>query len=232
MMVYLLAGLLLFVVVVGLARWAAYAQTADVVQLLYRLAGVVLTLFAAFLLLRRQWVLAMPVAVMAWGMLMRKPSGAGADRATGRGSTVRTAALEMTLDHDTGIIIGQVLAGHFEGRDLDGLSEAELISLYDEIRMDRESRDLLEAYLDGRRADWRDAFETDTHDGEGSTADSGPMTEEEAYQILGLSADASAAEVAAAHRRLMKRVHPDQGGSTFLAAKINAAKAVLMRKHG
>ena len=191
-MIYLLAGLLLFFVVVLLARWAAYAQASDVVQLLYRLAGVALTLFAAFLMLRRQWVLAMPVAVMAWGMFFRKPSSAGADRATGRGSTVRTAALEMTLDHDTGIIIGRVLAGHFEGRELDGLSEAELISLYDEIRMDRESRDLLEAYLDGRRADWRDAFETDPNDGEGSPADSGPMTEEEAYQILGLSADAGA----------------------------------------
>ena len=231
-MTYLLAGLLLFAGLGLLAKWVAFARPADVAQLGYRIVGLALGLFALFLFFRRQWILAMPVAVMAWGMYRRKPAGAGADVAGGRGSTVRTAALEMTLDHDTGIIIGQVLVGRFEGRELDGLSEAELISLWEEIASDRESRDLLEAYLDGRRSDWREAFETDTTAGERRAPDSGPMTEEEAYQVLGLSAGASETEITAAHRRLMKRVHPDQGGSTFLAAKINAAKAILLRKHG
>ena len=188
--------------------------------------------FPLFLFYRRQWFLAMPVAVMAWGLLRRKPSGAGADRAGGRGSTVRTAALEMTLDHDTGIIIGRVLAGSFEGQELDSLTEADLLSLWEEIRGDRESRALFEAYLDGRSPDWREAFEADTTAGEGGAPDPGPMAEEEAYEVLGLSAGASETEIVAAHRRLMKRVHPDHGGSTFLAAKINAAKAVLLRKHG
>ena len=231
-MTYLLAGFLLFSGLYMLARWAVNARPADVAQVGYRLVGVVLVLFAAFLMIRGQWFIAMPVAAMAWAMFGRKPAGAGADRAGGRGSTVRSAALEMTLDHDTGIIIGHVLAGSFEGQDLDGLTEADLVSLWEEIRNDRESRDLLEAYLDGRRADWREAFDTDTTSGEGRASDSGPMTQEEAYEVLGLSAGASDAEIIAAHRSLMKRVHPDQGGSTFLATKINAAKAVLLRKHG
>ncbi len=231
-MTYLLAGFLLFTGFYMLARWAAHARPSDVAQLGYRLVGGALGLFAVFLMFRRQWFIAMPVAAMAWAMFGRKPAGAGADRAGGRGSTVRTAALEMTLDHDTGIIIGRVLAGTYEGQELDSLSEAELVSLWDEIRSDKESRDLLEAYLDGRRADWREAFDTDTTAGEGRASDSGPMTQEEAYEVLGLSAGASNAEIVAAHRRLMKRVHPDQGGSTFLATKINAAKAVLLRKHG
>ncbi|WP_319529020.1 DnaJ domain-containing protein [uncultured Cohaesibacter sp.] len=231
-MIYLLAGLLIFVAVILLARWAAYANPGDVLLLGYRIVGGLLGLFAAFLLFRGQWMLGIAVGFMAWGLFQRKPSSAGADRTSGRGSTVRTAALEMTLDHDTGIIIGRVLAGSFEGRELDGLSETELHSLWQEIGSDRESRDLLEAYLDGRSANWRDAFDADPATGEAGTADSGPMTKEEAYEILGLPAGAGEAEVVAAHRRLMKRVHPDQGGSTFLAAKINAAKAVLLRKHG
>ncbi|WP_096176555.1 DnaJ domain-containing protein [Cohaesibacter sp. ES.047] len=231
-MIYLVGGLLLFVSLVLLGRWAAYANTADIVKIGYRIAAGITGLFSLLLMVRGQWMLAVPVALVAWGMFRRKPSSAGADRSSGRGSTVRTAALEMTLDHDTGIIIGRVLAGHYEGRDLDSLSEAELHSLWQEIGSDRESRDLLEAYLDGRSANWRDAFDADPATGEAGTADSGPMTKEEAYEILGLSAGADEAEIVAAHRRLMKRVHPDQGGSTFLATKINAAKAVLLRKHG
>lgn len=231
-MTYLLAGIFLFGSLYLFGRWAAFASTGDVTRVIYRVTGIALGFFAAFLMFRNSWVLALPVAGMAWAMFRRQPASAGAERAEGRGSTVRTAALEMTLDHDTGIIIGRVLAGSFEGRDLDGLKEAELVSLWQEIGTDRESRDLLEAYLDSRRPGWRDEFEADMASGEGGTADTGPMTKEEAYEVLGLAPDASEAEIVAAHRRLMLRVHPDQGGSTFLAAKINIAKAVLLRKHG
>ncbi len=57
------------------------------------------------------------------------------------------------------------------------------------------------------------------------------MTDEEAYQILGLQPGADADAVKVAHRTLMKRMHPDQGGSTWLAAKINQAKDVLLKDH-
>jgi hypothetical protein len=153
-------------------------------------------------------------------------------KSPGRRSTVRTAALEMELDHDTGALEGMVLAGRHESKDLDKMTLADLEELYGELQSDAESRQLLETYLDGRFPVWRENAKADGGNRQGVAPSSGAMTKQEAYKVLGLEAGATAADIRKAHRRLMQRLHPDLGGTSFLAARINEAKDVLLSNHG
>jgi hypothetical protein len=153
-------------------------------------------------------------------------------RTPGRRSTVRTAALEMELDHDTGALDGVVLAGTYESKALGSMALPDLEELYRELSGDAESRQLLETYLDGRFPAWRENAKADGGDRHGVAPGSGAMTKQEAYKILGLEAGATAADIRKAHRRLMQRLHPDLGGTSFLAARINEAKDVLLSNHG
>jgi len=190
---------------------------------------------AAFLAARGQLGLAVPLGLAGLSLLGWLPFGpAGifqrAQKSPGQISRVRSAFVEMELDHDTGAMRGRILAGPHEGVMLDALDVPTLIAFLPTI--DEESRALLMAYLDRREPGWRDHVQGDAAAGAGrSSWSTGKMTEEEAYQILGLHPGASAEEIGRAHRALMKKLHPDQGGSTYLAARVNEAKDVLLRRH-
>src|SRR5271168_1825931 len=151
-------------------------------------------------------------------------------------STVATPFLRMTLDHDTGRMEGTVLLGRFAGMRLEELGPADLLALLRECRAeDEEGARLLEAYLDRVHPEWRDelAGERAGSSGGGAGARStsgGDMSVEEAYAILGLSAGADAEAIKEAHRRLMVKLHPDHGGSDYLATQINRARDVLLRR--
>ncbi len=144
----------------------------------------------------------------------------------GSTSRVETGWLRMTVDHDTGTMAGEVLRGAFAGRAVESLGRAELLSLLGELRgADRESARLLEAYLDRMHGGWR---EHDGQAGAGGAAADTPLTRDQALKILGLEPDATPEAIVSAHRRLIQKLHPDRGGSSYLAAQINRAKDVLL----
>ena len=139
--------------------------------------------------------------------------------------------LAHDLDHDTGSMTGTVLRGRFSGMRVEELGSADLVALLRECRAeDEEGARLLEAYLDRVHPDWRDELAGERAGGSGSGArsTSGDMTVEEAYAILGLAPGADAEAIKEAHRRLMVKLHPDHGGSDYLATKINRARDVLL----
>ena len=147
-----------------------------------------------------------------------------------------TAFLRMTLDHDTGTMEGTILRGRFAGMRLEELGPADLLALLRECRAeDEEGARLLEAYLDRAHPEWRDELAGERagrRDGGGGSARpaSGDMSVEEAYAILGLAPGADAEAIKEAHRRLMVKLHPDHGGSDYLATKINRARDVLLHR--
>ena len=190
-----------------------------------------LVVIGLYLVLTGRFAFLLPLALFLLPVLRRlRRRGFGAyGRApsAGQSSEVTTDFIEMTLDHDTGAVNGRVLQGRFEGRKLEELSLDELLALHEECRhADAEAATLLETYLDRIHPDaWREQAEAA---GGGTAARGAPMTRDEAYEILGLDPEASETEIREAHHRLILKNHPDKGGSTYLATKINQAKELLL----
>lgn len=158
----------------------------------------------------------------------RTTAGSHTAGAAERTSRIETAFLRMTLDHSTGELAGTVLQGRLRGNYLADLDLDALLELLAECRVsDEESAMLLESYLDRRFADaWREGT-AHTEGSRQTSTGSGTMSVEEARNILGVDANATPDEIRDAHRRLMLKLHPDRGGSNYLAAKVNQAKDLL-----
>jgi hypothetical protein len=185
--------------------------------------------------LSRAFVAADPAKLARWsGRFMEavlRRREAGRDRPPPRSSEVETDLIRMRLDHDSGAMSGVVRRGIFAGRRLDELTRSELVALWRQCRLEDEpGSNLLEAYLDRLMPDWRVEGQRSgsTGSGKSSSRPADAMTRAEAYEVLGLSWGAGEADIREAHRRLMLKLHPDQGGSTYLAAKLNRAREVLL----
>ena len=197
-------GIILFLALITGKLHPLFAALAALVPLAYRAIG----LFQTFNTIR--------------AFTSRMKAGASPGPTPGQTSEVETAFLRMRLDHDSGEMDGTVLQGRYEGCGLRGLGLPELLELMGECRSDRQSVAVLAAYLDRFHEGWRERRDPPS----GPSSDG--MGEDEARAVLGVGPDATREEIIQAHRRLMQRLHPDRGGSDYLAAKLNAAKDLLL----
>jgi len=207
MVIYIFIAGLIFLAATGRLNW------------LFALIGAVIALLPRLLpLLRYAPVIGSLIAYL-------KRQKAAAAPSSGQKSRVETRFLRMTLDHDSGDMNGEILEGQFKGKLLSDLALDELVTLYKEYRVqDEQSAALLQAYLE------RVHGEEWTKSGEeaASSVNTAIMSQSEASEILGIAPDADKEQIIEAHRRLMQKLHPDRGGSNYLAAKINQAKDILL----
>ncbi len=240
----LIAGAVAVLVVYLLLQMFRAANPTVLARALKITGGIVALAVAAFVGLRGELAVAIPLGVFGAGLLGWSPftgqTGLGSfggigdifgarTRSSGQRSQVRSQFLDMTLDHDSGELKGMIVAGPYAGRSLDSFELRELTAMIADL--DAESIPLLESYLDRRFPAWRQNSQGDGAGRQGRAPAGGKMTEEEAYQILGLQPGAGRDDISRAHRALMKKLHPDKGGSTYLAARVNEAKDTLLRTH-
>ena len=153
----------------------------------------------------------------------------------GQTSSAKSRYLRMILNHASGEMDGEVLLGSMQGRRLSELPMTTLLGLLSEFSDDQDSQALLQTYLDRMREDWREQTNESQSSGrqnKNNVGASAQMSLQEAYEILGVETQASKEQIIAAHRRLIQKLHPDRGGSSYLAAKINKAKDVLLKNRG
>lgn len=228
LMQYFLLGLVLLVFILLAGRAFIKSDPRTVAQGSRKTIGVLLLVVAAVLAVRGGFILAVPLAFFALSLLgIGIPFGGGpgsSRKSSGQRSTVRTGLLDMALDHDTGAMEGRVNRGNYAGRLLSSMSPDELEELLQEARMsDPQAEQLLQAYIDRMSGGAKTGNRSSARQGKST------MTLEEAYAYLGLKAGAKREEIQAAHRNLMKKFHPDQGGTDYVAAKLNEAKDVLLQ---
>ena len=195
-----------------------------------KIASVAAVLAALLVLVRGNvWVALLLFGTALWllGRASRRASGARTNV-----SRVRSAMIEMDYHQANGTMVGRIIAGPHEGTGLECLDLAQCETVHAMCRRDDpDGARLLEAYLHRRFPGWRPAAHGDGDAWEGRARSTGRMSEDEAYEVLGLRRGASRDEIVRTHRAVMKKWHPDQGGTADLAARANEAKEVLLRRH-
>ena len=227
-----------FALTTGQFRWLVAGTALLMVVLILIVMGrlPLQALFAPVVFLGSFLLRNLHLLIRLWPLLRQRNSSWGRNKAASGASAISTAWLAMSLDHSTGNMDGEVLQGQFQQKRLSELTLEQLFVLVGECQHDNDSLQLLQAYLDRMHPDWREnASAASAGDAAGEQGDAqrpastdSAMTEALALEILGLKQGASRDEIIAAHRRLMQKLHPDRGGSDYLAQRINAARDFLL----
>ena len=251
MVPYLILGIAILTGVILTGKWLASAEPKQIIKA-FKIVGiaVVVVLIMFFAATGRVlWIFYLLPILIPWLLRFRAAarmaknfSRMSKGGSTGQSSDVETKYLRLSLDHDSGAMAGEVLIGDYAGQRIEEMELSDLIELTAEcVAQDEQSAQILEAYLDRTYPDWREQVEAEAqgksggenrHEhgrGWGPKAQQDGMSQNEAYEVLGLSPGATEKEIKEAYHRLISNLHPDHGGSTYLAAKINQAKDTLLQ---
>jgi hypothetical protein len=228
-MFYFLAILVSLALIYGFVLWLSRVEIHNLTPALKVLLPAAIFGFAIASAIIGRPVLGAIAAFVSAAMIWRSKRASDA-RILKTPAVMRSPWLEVNIGPERSGMDGVVLAGKSEGRALSSLDPDELVNLHRSLKGDRESRELLEAYLDGHAPAWRDNPQFDIDGGQGTSPRTGAMADEEAYQILGLEAGASAADIRKAHRRLSQRMRSN-AGSLLLLSRIDEARDILLARH-
>jgi hypothetical protein len=229
-MIAFILVLLAVAAIAGLFWFLVTTPPASILRLLRWGLAVILVLVAVYLLATGRGALDLPLALLLFflrsggsmpgvGLFRRVRAWLGGGPAA-PSAAIKTQWLRMVLDRESGALDGEVLTGQFAGVPLGQLSLEQLRALLAECApIDEQSARLLETYLDRTHPDWRD---------QPQPSPAGQMSRSEAFHVLGLAADAGPEQIREAHHRLLLKLHPDLGGSDYLASQINRARDVLL----
>ncbi|HSO43608.1 MAG TPA: hypothetical protein VLR47_12360 [Rhodospirillales bacterium] len=239
MLTFLLVGLAALGGFLLLARWYTRVDARTLLKVLRRVGIALIVVAVLALIVTGRFGLALGAAafLLPWAIRALGTAGAnagyaglpGGGPASSGNSSIRTRFLDMRLDHASGQLDGEIVTGTQAGRRLSDIDQALLIALLAEYRReDAQSAQLLEAYLDRTFPDWRQHAPGQGEQAHPGTGEPATMSREDALRILGLEAGAGEAEIKAAYHRLIAGLHPDRGGSDYLAAQVNRARDVLL----
>ena len=245
-MPYFVLGVAILVGLVLAARWYASAPPQSILRVFKwtAITGCISIIFVIILTRQVTWAAFMLPALIPWFLRARQASrmaknwsrmasaSQGASgMAPGQTSEIETRYLRMYLAHDSGEMNGDVILGQFSGKTLRNLSFEELIIFLGEVKDDNHSIQVLVAYMERYHGEaWRESKHAKEDVNTQEDKANGSMTISEAYKVLGLEEGVNLDAIKEAHRRLMSKLHPDHGGSTYLATKLNEAKDLLLNQ--
>ncbi|MFT6556584.1 DnaJ domain-containing protein [Sneathiella sp.] len=232
MLGYFIIGVALIVGLIIGANAVAQANPKTIIRAIRIATAIILGVVATFFVFTGRFAYAPPLAAAAIFLLSNRSFLGNRKPSSGNQSDVKTNWIHAVLDHDSGDMDGLVLQGTYKDKNLSDLNARELNNLLEELSDDAQSRSILETYMDRRFSDNEKEtnFRQDHANSDETTGSySQDMSKAEALEVLELDKGATKEEIKAAHKRLMKKFHPDHNGSSYMAAKINQAKDILTK---